>query len=181
MPNHVTTRCTVTGPAADVAAFRARMLIPSIDENGPFTVFDFNKIIPQPENLSDIEDYSERGVCLFTLRVVAAAYLAKHPEYETPGRRWLRAILDTGVSGWYTWRCVNWGTKSNSYSLRLLNDNPLVFSFATAWSFPELVFVALARAFPTVHFRCQTVEECGNFQGDGYFNPPLGEPAWSCW
>ncbi len=140
MANHVTTHCTVTAPAADVAAFRARMLITSFDENGmPFTVFDFNQNIPRPEsllraerellNMCGIDDNTvqrmrvELGMPRESPWELAAAYLAKHPEYEAAGRLRLRANLETGFSLWGPWCEANWGTKSNSYDFLLLSDN----------------------------------------------------------
>jgi hypothetical protein len=62
MPNHVTTRCTVTGPAADVAAFRTRCIVP-VDGSDQF---DFNAVIPMPEILRGTEDgtRAEEGAAL---------------------------------------------------------------------------------------------------------------------
>lgn len=48
MPNWVTTKCTVSGPAADIEAIRDQML--NTGSNGkPF--FDFERIIPMPDNI----------------------------------------------------------------------------------------------------------------------------------
>ena len=113
------------------------------------------------------------------IREVAAAYLAKHPEYETAGRLRLQAILETGFAGWYSWNIANWGTKWNCYSFRPVSDDPLEFLFETAWGFPEPVFAALAREFPALQFKCLTFDEGWNFGGQGYFNPPAGEQAWT--
>lgn len=214
MPNHVTTRCTVTGPTTDLATFRARMIVTTADEKGePYTLLDFDKIIPAPAILSQIEEstVSEYGARLVILRAergapfetmgiynthiqrfrdevamrdapireVAAAYLAKHPEYETAGRLRLQAILETGFAGWYSWNIANWGTKWNCYSFRPVSDDPLEFLFETAWGFPEPVFAALAREFPALQFKCLTFDEGWNFGGQGYFNPPAGEQAWT--
>jgi hypothetical protein len=120
----------------------------------------------------------ELGMPDGSISELATAYLAKHPKCETAGRSKLRAILETGYPGWYSWCVANWGTKWNSYCFQLLNDDPLEFVFETAWDFPEPVFVGLAQAFPTLHFRCQVTEEIGQFAGDGYFNPPSGEQPW---
>jgi hypothetical protein len=113
------------------------------------------------------------------IRDVAAAYLSKNPEYETAGRLRLQAILETGFASWYPWNIENWGTKWNSYSFRHVADEPLEFIFETAWGFPEPVFLAIAREYPTLHFKCLTFDEGWNFGGAGYFNPPAGEPAWA--
>jgi hypothetical protein len=165
-----------------LAAFRARMIVATADEKGePYTLFDFDKIIPAPTILDQIEEstVTEEGACLIILRAeggecfkiiewydthfrddvgmpdapideVAAAYLAKHPEYETAGRLRLQAILETGFAGWYSWNTANWGTKWNSYSFHPVSDDPLEFLFQTAFSFPKPVFAALAREYPSL-------------------------------
>ena len=61
MPNIVSTRCTVTGPAADVAAFRNRMFVSRANDDGEVTdVFDFNNIIRRPELLDYTEEVQPR-------------------------------------------------------------------------------------------------------------------------
>jgi hypothetical protein len=187
------------------------MIIQTADENGePYTLFDFDKIVPAPPILNQIEagSRSQLAAQLIILRgehdawflepfttkdyaiahirgnvdmpdasmgKVAAAYLKKHPEEEEQGRLWLQSILETGHASWYSWNIANWGTKWNSYRFRLLSDDPLEFSFETAWSFPWPVFEALAHEFPTLQFNCGTYEEMGSFTGDGCFNPGPGE------
>ena len=49
MPNHSTTRCTVTGPDKDITAFQELIIVSGMDETGKsFTQFDFDKLIPEP-------------------------------------------------------------------------------------------------------------------------------------
>ncbi len=77
MPNHVTTRCIVTGPDEEVARFRAKMIVTLQDKDEfigtlrePYTCFDFNQIIPMPEILwsSESSSVAEEGVILIMLR-----------------------------------------------------------------------------------------------------------------
>lgn len=212
MPNHVKTRCTVTGPAESVAAFREQMIVTAEEEGKSYTRLDFNKAVPSPSILSQIEEstVSEYGARLVILRAergapfetmgmydthiqrfradvgmpdapireVAAAYLAKHPEYETAGRLRLQAILETGFAGWYSWNVENWGTKWNSYDFEQVSEEPFQFTFDTAWDFPEPVFEALAKRFPTLQFECISFDEGWNFAATGFFNPPAGKAAW---
>jgi hypothetical protein len=239
MANYVTTRCEVTGPASDVTAFRNRMIIcdgrnqdlDSIPElyintpDGPASLkklleplfakdarqlrFDFERIIPMPPVLNEIEESSrsELGVCLMILRgergaafapiglrdssiaqiradanmpdaplhEVATAFLQKHPDYEAAARPRFRALFETGYPGWYSWKIVNWGTGKNAFSFRLVREDPLEFIFDTAWHFPWPVSDALAQEFPTLQFRCCTIEEFKHFGGQGCFNPGPGE------
>lgn len=82
MPNHVTTRCTVTGPATDVAAFRAKMFVPQPENDR--VIFDFRSIIPMPAILADIEEsnVSENGAELIMLRAKSGAPFATGGMYE---------------------------------------------------------------------------------------------------
>lgn len=82
MPNHVTTRCTVYGAAAEIAAFKARMLKdepvlhptwhPDERLRGQPTGeierrFDFNAVIPMPAILRETESGSDTSFGLFAL------------------------------------------------------------------------------------------------------------------
>lgn len=65
MPNHVTTICTVTGPAADVAGFVETHIRPT--EKGDERFFDFGTIIPKPAVVSDTVSGSKAEVGLYAL------------------------------------------------------------------------------------------------------------------
>ncbi len=72
MPNHVTNRVVVIGPAAAIAAFRAAFLVEELetDEEGKeqcFTRFDFNRVIPRPKILDQTESGSVVGLGLLVL------------------------------------------------------------------------------------------------------------------
>ncbi len=144
MPNHVTTRCIVTGPQPEIARFRE--LIFRFHDGDQ--ILDFNEVIPMPLAIRDSEASPkwEQAAELLLIRsdtlsnsrglspinveriradvglpepapmsYVAAAYLEKHPDEEAAGKRRLLNIAETGYSDWYDWSCANWGTKWNSY------------------------------------------------------------------
>lgn len=151
MPNHVTTRCIVTGPAAAIRAFKALAFVPD-DKGAPS--FDFNRIIPMPSQLEGAEASTdaERGAELIVMRAtagapyadihtiwgkwvredvnmpkdhirdVAKAFLAKHPEIEAKGRVRLQNILETGYADWYQWSIDTWGTKWGAYAFKIVSD-----------------------------------------------------------
>jgi hypothetical protein len=55
VPNHVTTRCAVSGPTQDIDAFRSIMFVNEIDENGlSDTRLDFSQIVPAPKCFEDV-------------------------------------------------------------------------------------------------------------------------------
>lgn len=166
MPNHVTSICTVTGPAADVTAFVERHIVPvPCDEHtdcktsptlaAACTVagsnqrhFDFNTIIPMPVVLEGTVSPS-RG-----------------DEHNR------RAEAETGFSNWYDWAIAKWGTKWGAYDYeeRERDDGRFVFKFETAWSFPRPVFEALADLHPRLIFDLVTYDEGDIFGGEGQFN-----------
>lgn len=214
MPNWMVTRCTVTGPADTVAAFKKKVFRETVDERGrPVTEFDFHQIIPRPNILDETEEAAESkaaqlgqillllrsGITLNSLGLsdkiveeiradvgmpgqifmneLAEAFLAKHPKTEQAGHLRLKVITETGYANKDSWNSVNWGTNRESYSFRLVGEDPLDFIFYTAWSFPEPIFRALANEFPELHFKCISIEEGMDIGAVGYFNPPAGEQA----
>jgi hypothetical protein len=166
MPNHVTTVCTVTGPAADVAAFVEKHIVPvpcdehddcktsqelAIDcakTNASMRNFDFNTIIPRPKVLDDTIS----------------------PDRDHPQNR--LAEKETGFSNWYDWAIANWSTKWGAYDFdeRERGDGRYVFKFETAWSFPEKPFRKLAEMHPTLVFDVASHDEGDNFGCLGEFN-----------
>ncbi|MER9937434.1 hypothetical protein [Mesorhizobium sp. M0088] len=208
MPNHVTTRCTIIGPAEDIAAFHAAMI--RTNEKGE-TFLDFEQIIPMPASAGDVV---EDGLSPDILAIMARSSsivdiwnrLRKHDtngflgewkgyvgfedgeieerlERLYPGcldraRKMALCIGETGHKSWYDWSIANWGTKWNSYDFELVSEDPFQFLFQTAWSFPEPVFVALAKRYPTLQFECLSFDEGWNFAATGFFNPTDGKPDW---
>ena len=54
MPNHVRNELHMEGSLADVA--KVEKAIEGMDDNGDIVCIDFNKIIPQPKELDDVEE-----------------------------------------------------------------------------------------------------------------------------
>ena len=162
MPNHVTTICTVTGPAADVAAFVERHITPVLCDrhddckDSPALAatcfdqrhFDFQTIIPMPEVLKG------------TLSPARA-----HPQNT-------KAEAETGFSNWYDWSIEKWGTQWDAYDYEEKERaaGRFVFKFETAWSFPEPVFEKLAELHPALIFDVASFDEGWCFGALGQFN-----------
>lgn len=209
MPNYVTSRCAVHGPAEDVAAFRRMTIVKAPDDHSDVggEIFDFRSIIPMPAVVAEAESSSEAEVGMaligyrdapgdafadlgqhWSARVrndvampdgdiadVAAAYLSKHPSYETQGVKRIAAIAETGHPSWYEWSIENWGTKWDAFRYEQVDDDPFTFRFETAWSFPTPIFEKLAALYPTLTFECWTHDEGDCFGGRGCFNPREGD------
>lgn len=162
MPNHVTTICTVTGPAADVDAFVERHIVPVLcDEHDDCKAsptlaaacvnrrhFDFNTAIPMPRVLKGTHSPSRND--------------AQNRQAES----------ETGYACWYEWSIAKWGTKWNAYSYEERERAPgrFVFKFETAWAVPEQVFRELASRYPSVTFDVASFDEGWNFGAVGQFN-----------
>lgn len=89
MPNHVTTRCLITGPADEIMRFKTEMIGKDKDDSGEWTLLDFNKAIPMPDCLKTAEEGSvaQEGAALVLLRGEGGAPYATAGLYETRIKR----------------------------------------------------------------------------------------------
>lgn len=144
MPNHVTTICTVTGPATYVAMFSAAHIVPRPDGKGPH--FDFRTIVPVPASIDATAEHRKCGDVGIEMAAIAIllgtrndfkAFPYSYPQHKARygdtakdvvnalakdggdalefGKRALRAAAETGHAGWYEWNIENWGTKWGAY------------------------------------------------------------------
>jgi len=123
MANHCANRIEIQGEAKDVAVVKKFL-------QGKDTCFDFNNILPMPEELENT--------------------LVPVPDPETFKNRRLRKLY--GTDSWYDWKILHWGTKWNSFNGEIadMDDEYLVYKFDTAWSPPEPVIHALREKFKDV-------------------------------
>lgn len=119
MPNHVKNRITVLGTEQEVQKV-FDLLKGEPYEDGTPRLVDFNKIIPQPDNIfnGDLGE-KERQKC-----------------------------IAEGRPNWLDWNTKHWGTKWGAYSIKPGEPNQVIFD--TAWSFPEPVAQKLATIFPDI-------------------------------
>ena len=123
MANHCANRIEIQGEAKDVAVVKKFL-------QGKDTCFDFNNILPMPEELENT--------------------LVPVPDPETFKNRRLRKLY--GTDNWYDWKKSKWGTKWNSYNGKIDDENEeyIVYLFDTAWSPPEPVIHALREKFEEI-------------------------------
>ena len=84
-----------------------------------------------------LKDYYNNGKCNLLLdELLKARYKKEH-----------------GSDNWYDWRVNNWGTKWNSYSCEIQEqeDDYVVYTFDTAWGPPTGVIEALREQCPDFH------------------------------
>jgi len=159
MPNHVTHRVVVTGNDADIRAFTDRCIITTrhdATEHQPERQernFDFNSLIPMPEELRNVSAGStmEWGLMLIGRPDLARSYYTidqmlqfpwvkdagvatpdelrallvdKHPKIIAEGEAAAARHDKYGALSWYDWSIENWGTKWNSYDYNVVSDEP---------------------------------------------------------
>lgn len=156
-------------------------------ENDPKIFFDFNKIIPMPEELQIISGSIENIAVEMAIRFYdkngeglreyhqysdeefirgRKNYTETDLELADIGLKYLSNVVKYSASNWYVWREKNWGTKWNSYQLEIINKDCI--RFQTAWYPPIPILIELSQMNPKTqitHYWCD--EFIGN--GSGYF------------
>jgi Ferredoxin-like domain in Api92-like protein len=182
MPNHVTQQLSIHG--ADAPKVIERIA-------GTESTFDFNKVIPMPQELNIAESSDGlmglaaiSGRCdeylsyqwVIEMGIRTPAEFAAYLERERPlsielGRKYLSNQQRFGHATWYEWCTENWGTKWNAYSVsapELLSDRATI-QFDTAWSPAIPVIVRLSAQFPSVELTLRYFDEGWNFAGEAFF------------
>ena len=171
MPNWCDNKLTVFGKKRDLKKFKKlvassgieRELIGFDDSNEPIYeekkikhIFDFNSILPMPQELEGTSS----------------------PPREKDKKLTIELKKKFGHGDWYSWREENWGTKWNTnpkwssctIERTIIPDDPiskikykdivkLIYSFRTAWAPPIPVIKEAAKKFPKLLFKLRS-EEC---------------------
>lgn len=164
MPNWVKNVVTLKGDAETV-----KKVVEFV--KGEKSVFDFDKIIPQPESIKKYDtanhpygekltvgkpfDHFEKDSPIVTEELIE--------EYKKASEEQLR---DYGCIGWYDWRRKYWGTKWNCCDAEFNGTD--TFYFDTAWSTPYEVLVALSIQFPDITIELTYADEDAGYNvGEG--------------
>lgn len=191
MPNWVSIEVNFEGDQKDID--NIFNLIKGVDEDGDITEFDFNRLIPMPEELNiECGSMGERGLVYLydhtgdenEKQIIAKAYASENTfnnietarqsdTYEVDviemGKRYLSNYKKYGYCTWYRWAIDNWGTKWNACNTSV--DEKSIY-FDTAWSFPAPIFAKLSdichknNVVMSGYF-CD--EDCGS-GNEGYFH-----------
>ena len=118
MPNHVTNKLVANGTPEDTKNIFSSLKTENSD-------FDFNKILPMPEELVNTTSGSSEKT---------------NPDF----------IAKYGYDNWYNWSNANWGTKWNAYDVEHISDTEVQFD--TAWSCADNLIAKLSSLHQTVEF-----------------------------
>lgn len=141
MPNWSYNTLTADGSNEDIAAMLAFV-------KGEDRDLDFNKIIPIPQALFD----------------TVAGFGGTEEQQAKRAAQYADNKAKYGYENWYD-ACVElWDTKWNARDVQLdTSDGWAQFDFATAWSPPTKVLIALSKKFPNIKFEFEAHEESGEF------------------
>ena len=171
MPNHVETELTITGNQKSLNAFEKKHLIPRHnDTDGDYIEFDFNTIVPMPEELKDTRSPApqtlkdaEQVFCMDgneedKLRIKEKQIAQFHNKDQY--------IKRFGANNWYDWSIKHWGTKWGAYSANYSKEKGLIhISYQTAWSPATPVLEKLHEMYPNLVFEQQVLDEGMGFGG----------------
>ena len=177
MPNYVATEIRVKGDKE-----KLDQLVETVSSNdGEYRAFDFNKIAPMPEELNISSCSSgEWGMRYIILKSDKDDFLLPDEDrnfikqFENRseedikdsleyGKKYLHNLSKYGHKTWYDW-CSdpsNWNTKWNSCDSECsrIDDNEVMFTFSTAWSFCHPIVKKLSELFPTLTIEAKWADE----------------------
>ena len=188
MPNWVRTRLTFNGEQSRIDELKAFVKSETKDESGELhtNLFDFNKVVPMPEELNIESGSSGDWGMRYLLLNAKSSFLwtdddrsfmerMEKQKEENPdrfnndvelGKKYLNNISKYGHTTWYEWHCSNWGTKWNACEVDWVNDNQV--EFETAWSFCFPIVEKLSQLFPDVAIEFSYADEdSGSNTGTG--------------
>lgn len=158
MPNHITSIITFDGPEEKVKELKNKVTTKE-------SIFDFNRIIPMPEELNIGEDSfttfvfynKDLSVIEFAKKFREECRAAFSERFEKDALQGVINYLKYGYVSWYHWSIDNWGTKWNSYEVEYINDNQVTFQ--TAWNFPYPVIRKLSELYPELTIIAEYYDE----------------------
>ncbi len=183
MPNWVYCNVNVSGPAEDMAAFRAaaRKGVRFYPENsdsdwGDFTDIQLEALMQEAARLQEVESKDE-----FDFHSLYPVPLAVQVMPYDDGT--LNRLIKSNpavaafckkydvVSG-YDWERMNWGVKWGDCQTEITDESPESFSlyFETAWSPPHEFWKKVSADYPTLTISMDYSEEMSHFAGESEYH-----------
>jgi hypothetical protein len=181
MPNHTANKVTITGPKDTVLAFTTMAKNTSQD-------FSLNSFLPIPSELKNttspvhIMSQSEIDDMWTEWRKKKESKCDTGPmglhSYEKDAPFGLGITQETyytlvkkyGVSNWYDWCLINWGTKWDCYNVGEWGvdseTSAATIYYETAWSPITIFWQTISQKYPDCEFRHEFADEGGGFLGN---------------
>jgi hypothetical protein len=181
MPNHTANNVTITGPKDTVLAFTTMAKNTSQD-------FSLNSFLPIPSELKNttspvhIMSQSEIDDMWTEWRKKKESKCDTGPmglhSYEKDAPFGLGITQETyytlvkkyGVSNWYDWCLINWGTKWDCYNVGEWGvdseTSAATIYYETAWSQITIFWQTISQKYPDCEFRHEFADEGGGFLGN---------------
>ena len=189
MPNHCYNEVTIQSTREDIENIMEHL-------RGDKTMFDFNNLVPMPEELKELHYINAEGKEWYysVKKYKESLNGEKDPYLDFPDLDWIkenhiddftlrRLVNKYGTASWYDWCCENWGTKWNAYDVEyftgpipnatnIKEGRQLVYRLATAWAEPRPVINALMHYLSQPGFdqdlemRWRFEDELDNFNGE---------------
>jgi hypothetical protein len=179
MPNHTANNFTVTGPVADVKRFLQQAA-------GSDRELSFNSLLPLPTVLKGVtspvriqpqEEINAEWDEWYKRKDEGKLEKWELEQGRPMGVGITQDTYDTlmkeyGVSNWYDWSVLNWGTKWDCYDVREWNiavadeEMTATIYYETAWSPATQLWLTVSKQYPTLTFFHEFADEGGGFLGD---------------
>lgn len=159
MPNYCYNRVTIRGDRETLQ--RVKELLKGE------SVFDFNRVIPYPEEYAELDRAHKVFYDLLEEYHRARGEEKKRLEKQLILVKKMLPHKDGFNSGGYEWRVEHWGTKWNAVDPEIVEEreDKIVYHFSTAWSPPCPVIKRLGEMFPTVEIALTYSEEGMGYRG----------------
>lgn len=164
MPNHIQNLVHLVGDESTIEQVRNFI-------KGKEIVFDFNTVIPMPEELNitsdgwlmPLENPFSRGDKFYAHVCELKKFCENNPELKEKTElnfiQGIKNFLKYGYATWFEWRVNNWGTKWGAYSQDDSRNTSNAIYFQTAWNAPIPVLVALSVKFPSINVEFAFADE----------------------
>lgn len=146
--------------------------LPLFQEEDGKKFFDFNTLIPMPEELNldagapemvsiraVLNKIRKFGIGRFVDIGIDEKYVNEErlieyanfrgmafSDLEREGLKYIRNLVYFGYSSWFDWRCQYWGTKWNAMETEIIDEDTI--SFWTAWNNPSPIIAELGKRYP---------------------------------
>ena len=187
MPNDFRNRLTLRGERETLEKVFDSIRTKGAFKDGSDRVFDFEKVIPTPDDLHIESNSGAETVVLLYMRQAGFVFASSYDRFvkkelercekwndeikakmKKLARQYLANIAKNEYPNWYSFHLDKWGTKWNSYGANVRKGDSL--EYETANGYPKPVVEELSRKWPDVEFDLTAADEdIGSYTIKGTF------------